>query len=79
MVVVMRTGHLTYIAGADLFAADDDGYVYHGVALTFQLQFKGYPLWRSCQVGFHRLIGRHGKCYYRIVHNICFIKVYQFF
>ena len=56
--VVVRADHFANVAGADLFAADDDGYVYYSVPLALKLLVKRYALGGACQVGFYRLVCR---------------------
>lgn len=74
MLVVMRAGDLSGVAGADFLAADDDGDVNHEVALTLQFFLEGYSLGRASQVSLDRLIGRQRECDYRIVHISVYVK-----
>ena len=71
MFVIVRTGNLPNVAGADFLSTYNDRNVDHQFRLAFQFLFKCDTLWRTSQISFHRLVGRYGECDNGIVHDDC--------
>ena len=62
VLVVVRAGHLADVARADFLATYYYRYINYQLALAFQFLFKCDTFWRTCQIGFYRLVGRGGEC-----------------
>ena len=68
VLVVVGTGHLTRVTGADFLAADDDGDINHDFALALEFSLESNALGRTGHVGLHRLIGGKGKIDNSVIH-----------